>query len=1246
MQFVKDGPDVPDELLHRHEDGSVVFFCGAGISYPAKLPGFHDLVMGIYSELHSVPDVVEDEALKKKQYDVTIDLLEHRIPGGRLAVRSALARVLKPNLKKAGATTTHKSLLTLARSRDGNSRLVTTNFDRIFESVMLDRARRVPTFPAPLLPIPKDSKWHGLVYLHGLLPKIPTEKDLNRLVVSSGDFGLAYLTERWAARFLSELFRNYTVCFVGYSIDDPVLRYMMDALAADRMLGESTLPSYAFASFEASRRVEIDNVWRAKRVTPILYEVPAGTNNHVALHQTLKEWADTHRDGVNAKEQIIVRHALGRPSGSTIQDDFVGRVIWALSDSGGLPAKRFAELDPPPPIEWLEEMWKPRFRHSDLVRFLVVPNKSVDHKLQFALVKRPSPYGLSPWMSLLSSDPRSSNWDSVMYHIACWLVRHLTDPTLILWVAARGGTIHPAFGALIRKGLAASPPPPPLRTLWRLVLSNRVRGRPLFPDLYQWFDDLNALGYLSATLRTTLRALLAPMVSLNKPFRLREDTADGDSDSTLRNMVDWEVVLTSEHVHYVLRDSKGSEVWQASIGALLSDFTDVLREAFDLMRELGGANDLSDLSYIHQPSIEEHPQNQYFQEWTALVELLRESWVAAARTNARAAYLETERWGNYRYPIFRRFTLFAATHNAVFTGVQSLGCLLEDGGWWLWSSETQREALQLLGHVVPRLSSEQLIVLEEAILVGPPRDMFRDDITADQWISVVHNSVWLRLAKWRDSGVALLPAGEARISALAVGQPERAQTVADQSEFAFWMGSGGDWREFVPAPIDYRELPSWLQEHPGSVFQQRDDWQERCKATFRQAAWALLTLAKRGTWLPNRWSEALQAWSVDELRSRSWRWVKAALARAPDRILREIAPPLIWWMRPMADSAIVDEETWFDLIERILTTYQAESPEPTDDPVGKAINHPVGQATEAVLHFWYRQQLADSQGLPDRISAILSRVSDRKVEAYRHGRVILAQAVITLFRVDRDWTVQNVLPLFDWNASHGEARMAWEGFLWTPRIYFPFLGAIKAEFLATAMHYRELQKHSEQYAAFLTFTALEQGGAFSRNDLARATAELPPEGLRRCARALLDAIKGSGEQAPEYWRNRILPYINDIWPKNVNLVSDEISTAFAQICVAAGDGFPDAYSTLHSWLQPLTRPDRTVTLLEQAKICSKFPGTALSFLDAITNAKKAEWAPRQLATCLAQIEAADSTLAQDTRFRRLLAYARQQNLKP
>ncbi len=94
--------------------------------------------------------------------------------------------------------------------------------------------------------------WTGL--LHGLIPDKPDDTALNRLVVTSGDFGLAYLTERWAARFVSELFRNYVVCFVGYSINDPVLRYMMDALAADRMLGEITPQAWALGIVNLDRK--------------------------------------------------------------------------------------------------------------------------------------------------------------------------------------------------------------------------------------------------------------------------------------------------------------------------------------------------------------------------------------------------------------------------------------------------------------------------------------------------------------------------------------------------------------------------------------------------------------------------------------------------------------------------------------------------------------------------------------------------------------------------------------------------------------------------------------------------------------------------------------------------------------------------------------------------------------------------------------------------------------------------------
>ena len=94
MQFRKHGPDLPDALLHEHEDGRVVFFCGAGISYPARLPGFRDLVDLMYAALHTTPTPLESKALKQERYDSAVDLLEHRYPGERFAVRKALAAVL------------------------------------------------------------------------------------------------------------------------------------------------------------------------------------------------------------------------------------------------------------------------------------------------------------------------------------------------------------------------------------------------------------------------------------------------------------------------------------------------------------------------------------------------------------------------------------------------------------------------------------------------------------------------------------------------------------------------------------------------------------------------------------------------------------------------------------------------------------------------------------------------------------------------------------------------------------------------------------------------------------------------------------------------------------------------------------------------------------------------------------------------------------------------------------------------
>ncbi|MBF58280.1 SIR2 family protein [Halomonas sp. FeN2] len=1255
MQFIREGPDIPERLLQAHEDGRVVFFCGAGISYPARLPGFSGLVQKLYMALAVTPNAVQQAAIKVGQFDTAIGLLEADIVGGREVVRRALASILTPDLSSAKATATHEAVLSLAKCRNGQTRLITTNFDRLFEEVIAAKSLSVERFKAPLLPVPK-SRWDGLVYLHGLLSDVPTASELDRLVVSSGDFGLAYLTERWAARFVSELFRNYTVCFVGYSINDPVLRYMMDALAADRLLGESPPEMFAFGSYSKGKEDQRANEWRAKNVTPVLYREH---NRHAYLHKTLCAWAETYRDGVRGKERIVIESAMGRPLASTRQDDFVGRLLWALSDPGGLPAKRFAELDPVPSLDWLKPLSEECYDHSDLSRFGVSPTMPVDEKLVLSLTRRPAPYSMAPAMCLVDSGVRGSSWDEVMRHIARWLIRHLDDPAMLLWLVKSGGQLHGQLISLIehrldelakleREGHSAelmcihesaprAIPSPLMRTLWRLLLTGRVKSWLPDFDLYTWRDRFRRDG-LTATLRMELREILTPRVSLSEPLRWFANKPESSEAEHIKELVEWEIVLSSDHVHSSLEELSRDELWVMALPELLPDFSALLRDVLDLMRELGNADNLSDHSYIHQPSISEHPQNRDLHDWTALVELTRDAWQASAAKSPERAALAAQSWWYVPYPLFRRLAFFAAGEGNIISHRQAIDWLLSDDCWWLWSIETQREAMQLLVNLAPQIDVSLLAELEQAILIGPPREMFKDDIEPEHWTRIVDRECWLRLAKIDETDVKLGAAGTDRLAVLSAQYPEW-QLAADQrEEFPYWMGDGDEWIKFVATPSRRRELVEWLKQHPTSDHWQKDDWQQRCLDNFATTACSLYTLAKEDIWPVDRWREALQSWSEERLAKRSWRYLGVLLAHSSSEFLQTLSHSVSRWLQSVAKT-FVDHEVLFFTLSRRMLAQEHQGGVDTDEPVMRAINHPVGHVTEALLRWWYRRSLEDEQGLPSEIKSTFTDLCDMQLDKFRHGRVLLAAHVIALFRVDRKWTTQHLLPLFDWQRSEAEALAAWEGFLWSPRLYRPLMEVLKPAFLDTARHYGVLTKHDGQYASLLTFAALDPSDTFTISELATATRALPQDGLHDSARALVRALEGAGEQRSDYWANRVVPYLHSIWPKTRDNISSAIAESLGRLCIVAQDAFPEALGLLRAWLQPLPHPIYLVHKLHETELCAKFPEEALDFLSLVIG-DPAQWSSRDLRACLESLLIAAPELEADQRFERLMTYMR------
>lgn len=96
MPFIRNGPDVPECLLQAHEDGCVVFFCGAGISRPAGLPDFEGLAKQLYADLWTTPPrPVQQAEIDAGRFDAVIGLLEDSVVGGRETVRRKLAATLE-----------------------------------------------------------------------------------------------------------------------------------------------------------------------------------------------------------------------------------------------------------------------------------------------------------------------------------------------------------------------------------------------------------------------------------------------------------------------------------------------------------------------------------------------------------------------------------------------------------------------------------------------------------------------------------------------------------------------------------------------------------------------------------------------------------------------------------------------------------------------------------------------------------------------------------------------------------------------------------------------------------------------------------------------------------------------------------------------------------------------------------------------------------------------------------------------
>ncbi len=327
-------PAIPERLLLAHARGEVLFLAGAGISMPAGLPSFAELVKQVYAKLDgSVYRVIDDgtkvddqrnadlnhqqiaEILRyrRRDFDVVLGMLERRIddrPSSGSRVRAAIAEILRDPPRSPAPI--HKVLMRLSE-RGGDSTIVTTNFDVLLQQA-LGRRSRVETYALGAIPRPsRRPDFNGVLHLHGVLAQ--DARRASEFVVTDQDFGEYYMRRRGIPDFIYDAARLFHLVLVGYSADDPPMRYLLNAVAADVNRFSDLKDRFTFVGQDQLNHVELED-WKGRGIEPIPYD---RTGSHAKLLALLERWAEL--SAINGDPRVVEKEVrrivkLARPAAS------------------------------------------------------------------------------------------------------------------------------------------------------------------------------------------------------------------------------------------------------------------------------------------------------------------------------------------------------------------------------------------------------------------------------------------------------------------------------------------------------------------------------------------------------------------------------------------------------------------------------------------------------------------------------------------------------------------------------------------------------------------------------------------------------------------------------------------------------------------------------------------------------------------------------------------------------------------
>ncbi|MCI5223814.1 MAG: hypothetical protein D3924_14360 [Candidatus Electrothrix sp. AR4] len=520
--------------------------------------------------------------------------------------------------------------------------------------------------------------------------------------------------------------------------------------------------------------------------------------------------------------------------------------------------------------------------------------------------------------------------------------------------------------------------------------------------------------------------------------------------------------------------------------------------------------------------------------------------------------------------------LYAYTAQDIVTPAEALAYLLEGDNWWLWNFHTEREKYRLLHKVWPELTEKNAEKLVGIIVAGPPREMYRENLTEEKWRKAKDRAVWHLLAKLAFFDRELTPAGQNAFENLSRQYPKWQLPDDESDEFCIWMGklrsgykcdlSLGDLLELSPEKMKAKlveDSENSEKYHEGRIAL----FKTFCKDHSEKACDVLELLFRDSLW-ENKYQEIWQAALIGMREAEEKQFSRLApwLQQAPAEFYQQEAWGIACYLEKVTeDLNSDDEELLWDIFSRVLDNSSCTELSEDGGAWLQVINSPVGMLAELLILRLGRMGIKAKAGIPqDDLRDALERLNTE--EKFVAGRMMLASRLHYFHWLDPDWTKEHLLGRMSWNNPE-EAKFLWQGYLHNAKIDVDLFLDIKEELIAALDNVSLLGDFSEHLFQLIAIILLSLPlDSFTETELREILRNIGSVGRKEVAETFLRSrrVNNTDETDESFWSHRLKPLLSDCWPKDNDAIDSITSQQLARLAVRAGDKFPEALQTVQN----------------------------------------------------------------------------------